>query len=216
MTRVFIVDDHPLAREGLTAMLRDDETVDVVGEIGSGRQAVWMIEARRPDVVLLDLALPDMSGLDVLREVNRRCPATMVLVVSSSDAADDVRSLLDAGARGYVLKTCGRRQLLEAIATVARGGRSVAAEVARAARQPPPPLRPRLSDREAEVVRLVATGATNREIADVLDLSDESVKTYLSRACGKLGVRGRAAAVAAIAGTGDAPASGPRPPDGGP
>jgi DNA-binding NarL/FixJ family response regulator len=204
--RVLIVDDHPMVREGLRGML-DGAGVEVVGEAGTGEDALRAAAASAPDVILLDLELPDLDGLAVLRRLKTIDRRVAVLVVTMHDDPALVRQAVEHGASGYVLKGIGRRELLASLDAV-RHGESVLdpsllrATLARA--DEPRPRRPDerdnpLSSVEQEMLRLVAQGLTNREIGARLRWSVGTVKKYLQRALEKLGAADRTqAAVEAI------------------
>ena len=206
-TRVLIVDDHPMVREGLRGML-DGGDVEVVGEAGTGEEALRAAAAHAPDVVLLDLELPDLDGLTVLRRLKAIEKRLAVLVVTMHDDPALVRQAVENGASGYVLKGISRQELLASLEAV-RQGESVLdpsllrATLADSAGEPRPPSRAErdnpLSSVEQEMLRLVAQGLTNREIGARLRWSIGTVKKYLQRALEKLGASDRTqAAVEAI------------------
>lgn len=187
MTRLFLVDDHPIVREGLRAML---ETADheIVGEAGDATAALTGIVATRPEVVLMDLDLGRLSGLDLTAALRARGDPARLLVFTMHAQPRRVAQALEAGVHGYLLKDAGRDLLLQALAAVARGERFVQAELAdalRIARETAPEV---LSAREREIVERVALGDTSAQIADRLNLSPKTVDTYRSRAMAKLGV----------------------------
>jgi DNA-binding NarL/FixJ family response regulator len=206
-TRVLIVDDHPMVREGLRGML-DGGDVEVVGEAGTGEDALRAAAAHAPDVILLDLELPDLDGLTVLRRLKTIEKRAAVLVVTMHDEPALVRQAVENGASGYVLKGIGRGELLASLRAV-RHGESVLdpsllrATLADGAGEPRPASRAErdnpLSSVEQEILRLVAQGLTNREIGARLRWSVGTVKKYLQRALEKLGAADRTqAAVEAI------------------
>jgi DNA-binding NarL/FixJ family response regulator len=204
MIRVFLVEDQTLVREGLRSLLALAEGLEVVGEAAEGAEAVEVIAGARADVVLLDLRLPGMSGLDVLRRLSSagRLPPTIIL--TTFDDPELILQGLDAGARGYLLKDVTLERLVEAIRTVAAGGNLVAPaadpRVERAVSskpagfetlEPPDPL----TGREIEVLRMLSGGYSNREIAGALRLAEGTVKNHVSSILSKLGVRDRTRAV---------------------
>jgi DNA-binding NarL/FixJ family response regulator len=200
--RVLIVDDHPMVREGLRSML-GGTGVDIVGEAACGAQALAEAADRRPDVVLLDLELPDMDGLGVLRQIKQREPKLPVLVVTMHQDPDRVRQAIRAGASGYVLKGVGRAELLASISAVRNGESVLDPGLVKAALEGPSP-RPR-TDRgefsiiELDLLRLVAAGLTNRQIGQQLRWSVATVKKYIQRVLEKLEVSDRTqAAVVAV------------------
>jgi len=204
--RVLVVDDHPMVREGLRSML-DGEGVEIVGEAASGAEALARARELQPDVVLLDLELPDQDGLAVLRRVRQTAPGAAVLVVTMHQDPGRVRLAVEAGAAGYVLKGVNRTELRASIRAV-RGGESVFdPRLLRQAldggegRGPaaPPPYAPPLSRVELDLLRLMADGLTNREISHRLRWSTATVKKYVQRILSKLEVPDRTkAAVEAV------------------
>ena len=185
-------------------LLGAQSDMDVVGEASDGAEAVRLVGEIRPDVVLLDLAMPGTSGLDALRLIKRDTPTTRALILSQYDDESYLRRALEAGASGYVLKRAADVELLSAIRAVSRGEvylepmltRLVVNDLFRRDEDALPSDRaPSLSDREREVLQLVALGYTNQQIADRLILSVKTVETYKARVMEKLGVRGRAALV---------------------
>jgi DNA-binding NarL/FixJ family response regulator len=204
MTTVLLVDDHPLFLDGVRAALTGVPDVEVVGEAHDRREAVEKAAALRPDVVLMDLNLPDGSGIDATREILATAPDTGILVVTMSADDDAVVAAMRAGARGYVVKGAGRADLLHAVATVAAGGAVFSPAVAARlgswfsglAAQPGREMFPQLSERERQVLDLVARGFDNRRIARELFLSEKTVRNNVSVLLSKLGVAVRAEALA--------------------
>jgi two-component system response regulator NreC len=201
--RVLIVDDHAILRSGLRMLLGAQPDMDVVGEASDGAEAARLVEDLQPDVALLDLAMPGMSGLEALRMIKRNGSATRALILSQYDDESYLRRALEAGASGYVLKRAADVELLSAIRAVARGEvylepmltRLVVNDLFQRGDVATHDRAPTLSDREREVLQLVALGNTNQQIADRLVLSVKTVETYKARVMEKLGVRGRAALV---------------------
>ena len=196
---VFLVDDHEIVREGIKRMLVSAPGIAVVGEASSGEEALRSVPAAAPDVVLLDLSLPGIQGLDVLEGLENLPLPPRVVVLTIHDEAKLVLGAARLGAHGYVLKQASRAELLEAIVAAAAGGFYFSPEIVNLLRTPvaPAPASQPLSARELEVLRLVAAGADNREIAERLYVSSETVKSHLANIYRKLGVAGRAHAVAA-------------------
>ena len=204
MTTVLLVDDHPLFLDGVRAALAGAPDIEIVGEAHSRASAVHQAASLKPGVVLMDLNLPDGSGIDATREILTAAPGTGVLVITMSDDDDAVVAAMRAGARGYVVKGAGRADLLQAVATVAAGGAvfspSVATRLAAyfsgLAAQPGREMFPQLSDREREILDLVARGHDNRRIARELFLSEKTVRNNVSTVLSKLEAADRAEAIA--------------------
>ena len=197
--RLLIADDHPVVRDGLSGMFAADPDFEVIGEAADGAQAVRLAQAVTPDVILMDLRMPVMDGVTAITELARRGITAHVLVLTTYDTDSYVLPAIEAGATGYLLKDAPRAELLRAVRAAAAGQAVLAPSVAtrlmgriRAADAGPEPL----SQREFEVLELVATGATNREAAVRLFISEATVKTHLLHIYAKLGVSDRAAAVA--------------------
>ena len=191
---VLVADDHPIVRDGVKGMLTSDDRIVVVAEASSGPEAVALAARHDPDVVLMDLRMPDGDGVPAIVELRRRDrERPRVLVLTTYDADRDITSAIDAGADGYLLKASGREELVAAVLDAA-AGRSVLAPVAVAT------LMGRrhaeeLTAREVEVLAGIADGGTNRTVAQALVISEATVKTHLLHIYSKLGVRHRAAAV---------------------
>ncbi|MBW0127172.1 response regulator [Pseudonocardia oceani] len=203
MIRVMVVDDHPVVRDGLRGVLDAEPDMEVVGEAGHGAEALARVAAAAPDVVLMDLRMPVMGGVDAIRELRRAAPAVRVLVLTTFDTDRDVLPAVEAGATGYLLKDTPRDELLRAVRAAHRGEAVLSPAVAgRLMGQVRGVGRgdgtaDALSAREMEVLRFVAAGSTNRETARALFISEATVKTHLLHVYAKLEVRDRASAVAA-------------------
>ncbi|WP_136519022.1 MULTISPECIES: response regulator [Cellulomonas] len=211
MTTVLLVDDQPLVRVGFRLILESSGTVDVVGEAGDGATAVEQVRALRPDVVLMDVRMPGVDGIEATRRVVEAHPDVRVLVLTTFDLDEYAFAALGAGASGFMLKDARPADLVEAVRTVAAGDAVVAPRVTRrmlelfagrfpdsgAAPDPdaPHPRLAELTPREVEVLRCVADGSSNAEIAARLFLSEATVKTHVGRVLAKLGVRDRVQAV---------------------
>lgn len=204
--RVLLVDDQALFREGLRTLLSIWDDIDVVGEAGNGREAIAQTAVLLPDVILMDLRMPELDGVAATRRLQTTHPTSRVIVLTTFDDDEHVFDGLRAGAVGYLLKDVSSDKLVEAIRAAARGESflqpSVAAKVLaefsriRPADSPPDPaanteLAEPLSDREIEILQLVATGASNREIAAQLYIAEGTVKNHVTNILGKLGVRDR-------------------------
>jgi len=190
---VMIVDDHQVVRMGLRAMIEDDPDMQVVAEAGDGPAALAAYEQHRPDITLMDLRLPGMSGPEIIAELIKRSPTANVIVITTYDADEDVYRAVQAGARGYLLKGTFAEGMIEAIRSVHAGRRLIAPEAA--ARLAERVSYPELSAREIGVLEMVAKGLSNREIGTALTLAEDTVKTHLKRIFVKLGVSDRTEAV---------------------
>ena len=201
MIRLLVVDDHPLFRAGVGALFDSVEDTEVVATAADGDSAVREATLARPDVVLMDLALPGTGGLEATRRILQACPGTAVLVLTMLEDDDSVLAAMRAGARGYVIKGAGQEELLAAVRAVAAGGAVFGATVAAGllqnlgAPQPAASRFPELTEREAEVLSLMAEGRDNREIAGALGVSSKTVANHVSRVLAKLQARDRVEAV---------------------
>jgi DNA-binding NarL/FixJ family response regulator len=194
--RVLLVDDHPVVRAGMRGMLAADPGIEVLDEAGSGEQALVLVEAHRPDVVLMDLRMPGMDGVTATASITARYPEVRVLVVTTYDRDTDILRAVEAGATGYLLKDTPLDQLVAAIHSAARGETVLAPPVAtKLLTQMRIPAGDALTPREVEVLGAVAQGLTNAEIGRRLFIGEATVKTHLLRAFTKLGVDDRTAAV---------------------
>jgi DNA-binding NarL/FixJ family response regulator len=194
--RVLLVDDHQLVRAGVTTLLQSDPDISVVGQARDGREALTAVDATEPDVVLMDLSMPEMDGVEATRAVMLARPSTRVLVLTSFSDRERVKDVLSAGAIGYVLKDSEPDDLLAAVHAAARGHVPIDARVAAA-------LLPSaggagvvdgLSPRETEVLRLVAQGLANKQIARALGITERTVKAHLGRVFREIGVLDRTSA----------------------
>ena len=201
--RIVIVDDHPVVRDGLRGMLTGDGGLAVVGEAGSGDEAVRTVAALDPDVVLMDLRMPGGDGVDATARIVAAHPRVRVLVLTTYETETDVLRAVEAGASGYLLKDTSASELRRAVRATAEGqtvlAPAVAARLVRQARHAPVEA---LSARELEVLELVARGATNRDVGRALHVSEATVKSHLVHAFTKLGVNDRTAAVTTALGRG--------------
>ena len=197
--RVFLADDHAIVREGLKALINGQAGMEVVGEAADGRTACARAKEIHPDVVVMDVSMPEMNGVQATRELRAQCPAVKVLALTVHEERSYLRDLIEAGASGYVLKRSAAEDLVHAVQVVARGDvyldPSVTAVVLGKLARPRPQNESsslELSDRETEVLQLVAQGHSNREIAGFLRISVKTVETYKARSMEKLGLTGRA------------------------
>jgi DNA-binding NarL/FixJ family response regulator len=196
--RIVLADDHPIVLAGLRMLVAAADDLELVGEATSGPQALDIILAAKPDVAIIDISLPQMNGIVLARRLAQECPSTGVIVLTSHEDRSYLDQALEAGARGYVLKKSTADCLIHAIHGVLVGGLYVDPAIAgrmldtsRANARRPSAGAPSLTEREAEVLRLVAAGFTNKEIAHQLELSAKSVETYKARGAAKLGVKTR-------------------------
>jgi DNA-binding NarL/FixJ family response regulator len=196
--RIVIADDHPIFRAGLQGLLSAQEDLEVVGEAANGREAVSVVRHAAPDVLLIDLQMPELDGVGAIREIRGLAPNTRILVLTTYDSDGDILRAVEAGATGYLLKDTPREELFKAIRATARGDSvlspSVASKVMGRARGP---VDRSLSSREIEVLTLVARGVSNKIIGKDLRISEATVKTHLLHIFAKLGVDDRTAAVTA-------------------
>ncbi|MFI9845899.1 response regulator [Nonomuraea sp. NPDC051941] len=202
--KVLVVDDQQLMREGLVALLDLVDDVDVVGDAGDGEQALRLVAELRPDVVLMDLRMPVMDGVEATRRIAHAHPEVAVVVLTTYDDDRSVDSALLAGACGYLTKDAGRAEIAAALRSAAAGQSTFSAAVSRRlvdalSRAAPPPVSAcpdGLTVREVEVLRLVARGMSNAEIGSALFIAETTVKTHINNAFAKIGVRNRTEAAA--------------------
>jgi len=190
---IMLVDDHYLVRVGLTSVIALEADMTVCAEASTGEQAVGLFRARRPDVTLMDLRLPGMSGLKTTQAIRAEFPEARIIVLSTYVSDEEIYAALQAGAMAYLVKSVDREELTQAIRKAAAGRRHIPAEVA--ARLADRRSRAHLSARELDVLRLLVGGKRNREIASVLDITEGTVKLHVSSILGKLGVVDRTEAV---------------------
>lgn len=194
--RLLIVDDHPVVRAGLYGMLASQSDFTVVGEADTGAAAVALVEQLRPDVVLMDLRMPELDGVAAIQAIKARRLPSEVLVLTTYDSDSDILRAIEAGATGYLLKDAPREDLFRAIRAAARGESVLAPTVAtRLMGRMRVPVDESLSAREIEVLLLVARGASNKMVATHLHISEATVKSHLIHIFSKLGVADRTAAV---------------------
>jgi DNA-binding NarL/FixJ family response regulator len=198
-TRIVIADDHAIIRDGVRALLSAADDMDVVGEASDGQQAVDLAIAREPDVILMDIAMPGLGGLEATLEIRKRVPRAKIIVLTQYGDPEYVRRFLKAGVSGYVLKKAAGADLVSAIRAVARGGLVLDPEVARDAFQDsgtpaqadvPDPYET-LTDREKQVLKLVAEGHSNKEVAELLNISVKTAMSHREHVMLKLRVHNR-------------------------
>jgi DNA-binding NarL/FixJ family response regulator len=204
MVRILVADDHPVVRDGLVAILGTQSDFDVVGEAASGAEAVRLAMELEPDVVLLDMEMPELDGLEALRRIRAHRPDAKVIIFTVFDTDERIVGAVQAGAQGYLLKGVPREEIFNAIRVVSGGGsllqpvvaskllRHLSGEHAGDALDP-------LTDREMEVLKLMAQGRANKEIAATLEISERTVKFHVSSILSKLGATNRTEAVALAA-----------------
>ena len=187
--RVFLVDDHALMRQGLVSLLGTRKDIAVVGDAESGETALRKAPRLKPDVIIMDLIMPGMDGAEATRQLKQLLPKVHVLILTSFGTADGITQALDAGASGAILKTVKLPELVEAIRTIASGGKAISPEIQQMLdkTKPIPPLSPR----QSEILESIARGLTNKEIAAQLEISLESVKSHIKIILEKLGVASR-------------------------
>jgi DNA-binding NarL/FixJ family response regulator len=202
--RILIVDDHEVVRLGLRSLLERHPEFEVVAEAGNGREALEKVETYQPNVVVLDIRLPGMSGVEICQHITERNPGIHVIMLTSYAEDDMLFAAIRAGAAGYVLKQIGGDDLIRAIESVGRGEalldpsltQRVFEEVRKAQREEEASAFAELTNQEMQVLQLVSEGKTNREIAEALYLGEGTVRNYVSNILGKLGVANRAEAAA--------------------
>lgn len=202
MIRVLVVDDHPLFRAGLAGLLATVEDIEVVDAVGDGETGIRRTEEHQPHVVLMDLNMPGLPGLEAIRRLTARVPAAKVLVLTMVDDDDTVTAALQVGARGYLLKGAAQEEVLAAVRTVAAGGAVFGAGAAQRVLAGGRRYDAALTAREAEVLALIADGKSNTEIARELGLSLKTVQNHVSHVLAKLQVRDRTQAALRVRGIG--------------
>ena len=191
--RVLVADDHPVVRTGLAAVLVQQADLELVAEAENGQRAVALYREHQPDVCLMDLRMPVMDGVEAIQAITSEFPAARILALTTYEGDADIRRALDAGARGYLLKDMLLTDVIEAVRSVRRGERVIPNAVA--VRLAEFPERSELTERELEVLQLVAKGLSNKQVARVIERTDETVKIHLKNVFTKLGVADRTEAV---------------------
>lgn len=205
MIRIVLVDDQEMVRVGFRMILEAEDDFSIVGEASNGGAAIEVAKRAKPDIILMDVRMPEVDGIEACAAIRDRQPSTMVMMLTTFDLDDYVRAALRAGASGFMLKDAPAEELVDAIRIVARGDALLAPSVTRAlideiARQPSTsaesfPGIEQLTERELDVIRLMARGESNREIASDLFLGEATIKTHVGRILSKLGARDRVQAV---------------------
>ena len=196
-TRILLADDHPVLRSGLRVLLAADPDLEVVGEAGTGEETLRLAEELHPDVVLLDIGMPGESGIETVRRLKEKLPALKVLFLTMHEEEGMLLEALNAGGDGYVIKRADQPEIIQAIRVVRRGDVYVHPAMTRAllsqpetTERPPEPVEP-LTRREIDVLRLLARGNTNRQIAELLTLSIRTIESHRANLMGKLGLTSR-------------------------
>jgi two-component system NarL family response regulator len=191
--RILLADDHPSLRAGLATILNAEPGFLVVAEVGSGRETLAQAAAASPDVLVVDIRMPEGDGIQTIKELMKINPQVKTLILTTYDNEEDVFNGLEAGARGYILKDTTREEIIEAVRKVHAGERFLPQAIA--SRLADRIIRPSLTPRELDVLRLVSRGRSNKEIATAMFISDETVKSHMKALFQKLGVHDRAEAV---------------------
>lgn len=190
---ILTVDDHPLIREGLAALIATEPNMHVVGEAENGEEAIEQYRALKPDIVLMDLVMPVMDGLDAARAILGESPEAKIIMLTTYDGDEDIYRALDAGAKGYLLKNMLRKEVLNVIRTVRAGGRGIPSAVAMRLAEYTP--RVSLTARELEILSLLAKGCTNPDVARMLGRSEGTIKVHVKNILQKLDATDRTEAV---------------------
>jgi two-component system NarL family response regulator len=191
--RIVIADDHPVVREGLGALVSSQQDMKIVSEAANGRQAVQQFLLHRPDVLLLDLRMPEMNGMETIQAILEKAPNAKIIVLSTYDGDEDVYRALQAGAKAYLLKDSPRAQLLESIRGVYSGQLSIPSAIG--ARLAASMRTPKLTKRERDITRLLVDGKSNKEIGATLGVTEGTVKVHTGHIFKKLGAAGRTEAI---------------------
>ena len=192
--RVLVADDHAIVRMGLIALLAIDGDIEVVGEAEDGAEAVRLAESTKPNVVVMDIMMPVMDGIDATAEIVKRVPGAKVLVLTTSNSSDDYSRALAAGARGIVVKRAANMELLSSIRKVAAEKTVMSPEARRLMQEDPPA--PKFTDRQLGIIHSMMRGLTNHEIATQFNITPDCVKAHIKRVCNKIGAANRTEAVA--------------------
>jgi len=196
-SKVVLADDHTILRQGLRRLLEAHETVEVIGEAASGREAIRICLSSRPDVLVLDISLPDLSGIDVTRQIKEQLPELAIIILTVHSSKEHIREAMLAGASSYVLKDSPSEELVKAIDAVSRGEAYLSPSVSRtmlddyvsSVGRPNAAKGSLLSPREEQVLRLIVKGHTNKDVGDILNISVKTVESHKYRIMKKLGLR---------------------------
>ena len=197
MTNVFLADDHAVVRHGMTALLETEQDIEVVRTASNGQQAVQLVKKLRPDIVVMDIAMPELNGIDATRQISEVCPEVKVIMLSMHESSEHIYQALKAGAKGYLLKESAGKEVATAIRAVSAGRRYLSSRIEKMVidnyitnQNTAPETSPidTLSNREREVLQLVVEGKSSTEISKILPLSPKTVATYRSRLMDKLDI----------------------------
>jgi len=197
MIKVFLADDHAVVRDGMTALLEVEQDISVVGSASNGQQAVQRIKQIQPDIVVMDIAMPELNGIDATRQISKSCPAVKVIMLSMHDSSEHIYQALKAGAKGYLLKESAGKEVATAVREVSSGRRYLSKRIqtmviegyiSQQGAIPEKSPIDKLSDRERQVLQLVVEGKSSTEIAKLISLSPKTVATYRSRLMDKLDI----------------------------
>ena len=191
--RVLCVDDHPVVRDGLISVIGTQPDMRVIDEASDGREAITKYQQHQPDVVVMDLRMPNLSGVQATRQIRREFPGALIIVLTTYEGDEDIHRALEAGAHGYLLKASARKELVQAIREVLAGHRHISPAAAKRLAEHTP--RMALTDRELQVLNHIAKGLRNKEIGAALNIAEDTVKIHIKNIFGKLNVIDRTAAV---------------------
>jgi DNA-binding NarL/FixJ family response regulator len=199
MIKILLADDHAVLRQGLRLIVQTDPDLQVVGEATTGVEAIELVTTLQPDILITDINMPDMTGLEAARRLRSLCPQTCIIVLTVSDRTEDLLEAFKAGVRGYLLKSAQSQEVLAAIHRVAEGETILPPKLATrllAELAQPTPTPEALTEREQDVLRFMAQGVSNKEIAAALNISENTTKTHVRHILAKLNLRSRAEAAA--------------------
>ncbi len=197
MIRVFLADDHAVVRDGMTALMEAEQDIQVVGTASNGQQAVVQIKESQPDIVVMDIAMPELNGIDATRQISETYPAVRVIMLSMHDSSEYIYQALKAGARGYLLKESAGKEVVTAVRAVRSGRRYLSKRIEKMVIEdyishqgaiPEKSPVEKLSDRERQILQLVVEGKSSTDISKTLSLSPKTVATYRSRLMDKLAI----------------------------
>ncbi|PWT93103.1 MAG: DNA-binding response regulator [Acidobacteria bacterium] len=193
MIRILLVEDHAIVREGIAKILATNKDLEVIGEAANGKDAVSLFAQLRPDLAIIDVSMPGMSGIETASQIRTRFQDACIIMLSSHDHEEDIYQAIQAGARGYILKDASAAELFAAIDVVRKGERYIPPAVARQLAQRI--AMDELTERESEILKLISAGKSNKEIADTLGVSEGTIKSHVNHILSKLGATDRTQAV---------------------